>query len=278
MIRRMKYRRLAHLSDLHLSSSPERAEALVKRLMFDDVDHVVVTGDITHEGAHAEYALFCDVFTPLLRQGRVTFIPGNHDRTGDDVGHSWMNGKRVRAEQFDGLFLISVDSTGPHNRSYFASHGDICHEVLHQVDDAVSTAPAHCIVAVLLHHHLLPLPEESMPERLATRLGLPHACELELGMNMLGRLLGRCDLILHGHRHIPREFEFGTTNNRTLGMYNAGSSTELGAYRLFEHRDGQMRNGPEWQTATTKERRRSMSRNVIPAIQYALRQLRAPFF
>jgi 3',5'-cyclic-AMP phosphodiesterase len=274
----MIYRRLAHLSDLHLGSSSERADALVKRLVIDDVEHVVVTGDITHEGAHAEYALFRNVFAPLLRQGRVTFVPGNHDRTGEDVGHSWMNGQRVRTEQYDNLFLVCVDSTGPHNRSYFASHGDLCHTVLQQVDDAVSGAPANSIVAVLLHHHLVPLPEESMPEWLATRLGLPHACELELGASMLARLLGRCDLILHGHRHVPREFEFGTASNRKLGMYNAGSSTELGAYRVFEHRDGQIRSQPKWQIASTKEPKRSISRNVMPAIQHAVRQLRAPFF
>jgi len=273
----MLYRRLAHLSDLHLGSSTERAEALVKKLLRDDLEHVVVTGDITHEGAHAEYALFRDVFAPLLRQGRLSFIPGNHDRTGEDVGNTFMNGQRVRTEQHDGLFLICVDSTGPHNRSYFASHGDLCHSVLRQIDEAVSRAPLHSLVVVILHHHLVPLPEESMPEWLATRLGFPHANELELGMNLLGRLLGRCDLILHGHRHVPREFEFGTTVHRRLGMYNAGCSTELGAYRVFEHKDGQTRGLPTWHAADGLEPKHSISRNVLPALQHAVRHLRAPF-
>lgn len=270
----MNHRRLAHLSDLHLGTSPVRAEALVKRLLADDIEHVVVTGDLTHRGAHAEFALFCDVFDPLLRRGQLTVVPGNHDRTGDDAGQAWMNGQRVCTERHDGLFLVRVDSTGPHNRSYFASHGDLCPAVLEQVNDAVSEAPANSVVAVLLHHHLVPLPEESMPEWLFTRLGFPHACELALGADLLTRLKNRCDLVLHGHRHLPREFEFGLTDQRQLGMYNAGSSTEIGAYRVFEHRDGRISRRPVWRVAATREPMRPLSSNVIPAVQYAVRQLR----
>lgn len=268
----MKYRRLAHLSDLHLSSSPARAAALVNRLVTDDIEHVVVTGDLTHEGAHAEFALFQDVFAPLLHNGRVTFIPGNHDRTGEDVGRDWMHGERVRTEKHEGLFLVCVDSTGPHNRSYFASHGDLCSVVLEQIDNAVSLAPAHHLVAVLLHHHLVPLPEESVPEWIATRLGFPNACELALGSQLIARLSGRCDLVLHGHRHTPREFDFSATNHRKLKMYNAGSSTELGAYRVFEHRDGCIVKNPGWNVAAIREVTKGFSRNVMPALQYAMRE------
>jgi 3',5'-cyclic AMP phosphodiesterase CpdA len=269
----MNHRRLAHLSDLHIGTSTDRAEALVKRLIADDIEHVVVTGDLTHEGAHAEFALFLDVFAPLFRNGRLTFIPGNHDRTGEDSGSDWMNGQRVRTEHHDGIFLVCVDSTGPHNRSYFASHGDLCPTVLEQIDEAISRAPANKVVAVLLHHHLVPLPEESMPEWIATRLGFPNACELKLGVDLLARLRGRCDLVLHGHRHTPREFEFSTSSDRMLGMYNAGSSTELGAFRIFEHGDGRLTKKPSWRVATTKQSKKAFSSNVIPAFRDAMRQL-----
>lgn len=274
----MNHRRLAHLSDLHLGSSPARADALVSKLIADDVEHIVITGDITHRGMRAEFALFRDVFEPLLRRGRVTFVPGNHDRTGDDVGQHWMNGQRVRTEIHDGVFIVSVDSTGPHNRSYFASHGDLCPSVLEQVNDAVSLAPSDCIVVVALHHHLVPLPEESMPEWLFTRLGFPNACELSLGAHLLLQLQNRCDLVLHGHRHTPRDFEFGMPYQRKLGMFNAGSSTELGAYRVFEHRQGQMLQSPTWHVAAPREPMRVFSSNVVPALQYAARQLRITAF
>ena len=268
----MNHRRFAHLSDLHLGASAERTEVLVRKLLAEDIEHVIVTGDLTHQGAFAEFGLFLDVFEPLLRRGRLTFIPGNHDRTGEDVGADWMNGQRVRTELHDGLYLVCVDSTGPHNRSYFAAHGDLCRTVLEQIDNAVSAAPPNTVVTVLLHHHLVPLPEESVPEWLVTRLGFPNAGELELGADLLARLQQRCDLVLHGHRHKPREFTFGANSSRKLSMYNAGSSTELGAYRVFEHHCGQVVGEPSWRVATTSKPPRTFSSNVLPALRYAARQ------
>ena len=60
--------------------------------------------------------------------------------------------------------------------------------VLDEVDSALSAAPTGALTAVLLHHHVLPLPEESLPERFATRMGWPHASELALGAE-LGKLV-----------------------------------------------------------------------------------------
>ena len=45
---------------------------------------------------------------------------------------------------------------------------------------------------------------------------------------------GRCDLVLHGHRHIRRGARlFGPP--RPMHVFNAGSSTELGRVRVFAH-------------------------------------------
>lgn len=66
-------------------------------------------------------------------------------------------------------------------------------------------------------------------------------------------------------------------SRRRLGMYNAGSSTELGAYRVFEHCAGRILAEPQWQVAAAKAPKRLISRNVVPALQHAVRQLRAPF-
>jgi len=122
----MLIRTLAHLSDLHLDLTRESdatATALVETLLAERVDHVVVTGDLTHQGSRSEYRRFRELFAPLLDAGRLTFIPGNHDRTGEDAGGQWMNGQKVRVERHERLYLVCVDSTGPHNRNYFACHG-----------------------------------------------------------------------------------------------------------------------------------------------------------
>jgi 3',5'-cyclic AMP phosphodiesterase CpdA len=268
--------KLAHLSDLHLDLSPESdaaARALVQTLVAEDADHVVVTGDLTHKGSRVEYQRFREVFGPLLDSGKLTFIPGNHDRPGDDAGSQWMDGHKVRVVERPGLYLVCVDSTGPHNRNYFASHGLLAPETLNAVDEALAAAPKDALAVVLLHHHVLPLPEESFVERLTSRLGWPHAAELPLGAELVGRVLGRCDLVLHGHRHIPAERVLEEDGPRPLRILNAGSSTDLGRFRVFRHSDGRLLGEPEWCRSSVPERVRGASHNVRPALQYLMAQL-----
>ena len=81
-------RKLAHVSDLHIGRSVEsdaRAVRLCQALIEARVDHVVVTGDVTHKGRRRELARFEETFAPLREAGRLTVIPGNHDRLGDDA-------------------------------------------------------------------------------------------------------------------------------------------------------------------------------------------------
>jgi 3',5'-cyclic AMP phosphodiesterase CpdA len=272
----MPIRKLAHLSDLHLDLSPESdasARALVQTLLAEDADHVVVTGDLTHKGSHREYTRFRELFGPLLDTGKLTFIPGNHDRPGDDAGSQWMEGQKVRTVERPGLYLVCVDSTGPHNRNYFASHGALSLETLDAVDAALTAAPKGALAAVLIHHHVLPLPEESFVERLTSRLGLPHAAELPLGAQLVGRVLGRCDLVLHGHRHLPAGRVLEEDGARPLRILNAGSSTDLGRFRVFQHLDGRLLGEPAWCRSSVPERHRGASHNVRPALQYLMAQL-----
>lgn len=277
----MLIRTLAHLSDLHLDLSPESAStatALVDSLLAERVDHVVVTGDLTHQGSHAEYQRFRDIFAPLLDAQRLTFIPGNHDRTGEDAGGKWMNGQKVRVERHEGLYLVCVDSTGEHNRNYFACHGELTEAVLDSVDAALARAPEETLTAVLLHHHVLPLPEESLPERFATRMGWPHASELALGAELVRRVQGRCDLILHGHRHMPHERDLGAPEGRGLRVYNSGSSVEMGRFRVFQHASGRLVGGPSWQSTARPPARKRSASNVMPALQYLASQLAVALF
>lgn len=229
-------RTLAHLSDLHLGERPEyasAARALVRSVLAQNVDHVVVTGDVTHSGRLEEYELWLELFDPLLRAGRVTVVPGNHDVAGDGVAELLSDELRVSVDAREGLFMVCVDSTAPHNRAVFRSHGELCQRMLARVEDALALAPSGATAAVLLHHHVLPLPVEGVGEWFAERMGWPHAAELPLGRELLRRALGAADLVLHGHRHVPRELVVDAS--RALRVANAGSSTQLGAYRVFEH-------------------------------------------
>jgi 3',5'-cyclic AMP phosphodiesterase CpdA len=240
---------LAHLSDLHLGRSPahdvEVARA-VDAILDGGVDHGVVSGDVTERGRAPEYARFESLFAPLAAAGRLSVVPGNHDRLGDDLGARLRKGARVQAQARRGVYVVRVDSTGEHNRFLLAGHGNLCDVILADVERAVAAAPPQHLVVVTLHHHPLPLPEETFPELLASRIGLPYASELRLGATLLTRLRGRCDLVLHGHRHVPLARTLFTGDARPLGLYNAGSTSSLGRFRVFAHAGGKLCGAPGW--------------------------------
>ncbi|MGA9522577.1 MAG: metallophosphoesterase [Myxococcaceae bacterium] len=245
----MRPRTLAHLSDLHLGLSPtfERRSAEICRTLLQlGVDHVVVTGDVTHKGRHSELRTFEAIFDPLLSSGRMTVVPGNHDRVDEDAGSVLMAGERVRVTRSPGLWLIQIDSTAERNRSFFAPHGELSEEVLAQVEEALSMAPEDALCVILLHHHPLPMPEETWGERFAATMGWPHSRELELGHELVRLAEGRCDLILHGHRHIPHELVEGAGYARALRVFNGGATTELMRFRLFTHARGKLVGSPTW--------------------------------
>jgi Icc protein len=247
---------LAHLSDLHFGASQtalERAREIVRALLMAEVDHVVLTGDVTDGGRNAQLALFHQTFAPLLEQGRLTVVPGNHDRLGDDAGASFMNGRRVDTVHLPGAYLVRVDSTGPHNcSSILAGHGDICERVLDEISAALERAPADALVAILLHHHPVCLPEESFLEKLATTFNLPFAAELTLGDELLRRALGRCDLVLHGHRHVPSARILAPGEPRPLRVYNAGCTTARQGMNVFTHFAGVLQGEPRWLQVGTR--------------------------
>src|SRR6185503_21221533 len=103
---------LAHLSDLHVGRSDEddaQAERLARALAEIGIDHVLLTGDVTHRGRWREWATFERLFEPLLGSGRLTAVPGNHDRLGDDLGDAIMAGERVQCVTRDGLHIVRVN-------------------------------------------------------------------------------------------------------------------------------------------------------------------------
>ncbi|HET9597985.1 MAG TPA: metallophosphoesterase [Anaeromyxobacteraceae bacterium] len=232
-------RTLAHVSDLHVGRDAMTDEAtgrLVAALVAAGVDEVLVTGDVTHRGRGAELAAFERLFAPLA--ARLVVVPGNHDRMGDDVGARIMRGARVQVERRPGLHVVRLDSTAPHNRSALDSHGVLARDDVARLEEAIDAASPGSLVVVMLHHHLHRLPGDHLGERLVTWLGRPWAAEVRGGRDVLERLRGRCDLVLHGHRHAASELVLLPRRGRALHVLNAGCSPELGAVRVVRHAGG----------------------------------------
>ena len=187
----------------------------------------------------------------------MTVIPGNHDRLGDDVADSIQAGPSVSISEPPGLHLVRFDSTGPHNRAWLAGHGTMLDEDVQALEAAAKRARPGAVVAILLHHHLLPLPADHTAERVCSWLGWPYANELDRGPDLLAALHGSCDLVLHGHRHTPQSITLFQNEARPLSIFNAGSSTELGRVRVFFHDAGQLREGFGW-LPTNEDRHKMM--------------------
>jgi Icc protein len=231
-------RSIAHLSDLHLGRdrrTDAAARALCASLVAARVDAVLVTGDVTHRGRRSELRAFEDAFEPLLSRGRVVVVPGNHDRAGDDAGGALMVGARVGVTSLPGLHVVRVDSTAPHNRSLLSAHGRLSRADLDDVDAALRDAHAGALTVVMLHHHVLPLPAEDLAEALSAWLGWPHSAELPEGRELLARARHRCDLVLHGHRHVPSVLAPWPGDARALAVVNAGCSPDLARARVYHH-------------------------------------------
>ena len=225
--------RLAHVSDLHIGAGADGAvEQLVEALVRCGAHRIALTGDVTHRGRRSELDRFRTLFRPV--EDRLACVPGNHDRLGDDLEQQLMSGCRVQAVDDPGVRLVLFNSTGRHNRRWFDSHGLLTWEDVDAIERELRGAPPGATTVLLLHHHLLPLPDEDFLERLATRLGWPNAAELRLGPELVTRLRGVCDLVLHGHRHIPAERVRFRSHPRPLRIVNGGSSTLLRGFKLFE--------------------------------------------
>ena len=188
-----------------------------------------------------------DIFAPLQRAQRLTVVPGNHDRTSDDAGHSLMAGRRVDVVESAGLFLVRIDSTAAHNRSTLSSHGEVTAAMVEEVEAALLRAPAHSLRVLLLHHHPLALPRGDVAR------ALERAAASSL---LLGAPAGR-----GAPAPRPRPWRLGATRPPPRSRAKSTSvppesvpwpSTTLGARRScvgcasFSHADGELQGAARW--------------------------------
>ncbi len=238
-----------HVSDLNLGKSAQHkrgAIALRDTLLNAHVDHLVVSGDLTYRGRASELESFRRIFAPLESTTRITLVPGNHDRLGDDVAGVIQPGPRVSVAASEGMHVVRFDSTGPYNRPGNTERGILSDNDVAAIGEAIATAPSETLVVLLMHHHILPLLAEHAPERLLSWLGQSYEEDLERGRRLLGILRDRCDLVLHGTGHTAQVATPFPGDARPLSVFNAGHSTDIGRVRVFWHERGRVLGQPAW--------------------------------
>lgn len=239
---------IAHISDLHIGSSPEHSfvtKRMCNVILASDIGTVIVTGDITNRGSVSEFEEFLAITSELRSRRHVVLLPGNHDRSHANISGQMMGDDKVNVVMGDGIAILRIDTTIWYNRITFASHGNISPAMFREIDRLLLSLPLATPVIIALHHHPLPLPAELLIEYISSWFSLPFAENLSYGSRLLETVKGRCDLVLHGHRHVPSEIVF-PYSQRPLAIYNAGSSTGLGAFRRFDITDDGRVQEPTW--------------------------------
>ncbi|MBI3994137.1 MAG: metallophosphoesterase [Candidatus Lambdaproteobacteria bacterium] len=244
---------LIHISDLHIHRLPHfpggwrgkrtlgalnlllnrrrrypraRAAGLVRWLDAQEWDHLLISGDLTQLGTRVELAEARALLAPLLARGsgRVTVLPGNHDRYVPDAagdgfretfGEFFGPGEIVTKPLAGPWWLCGWDSAGP--RAWRSAEGHVRDETLRATEAWLATLPRDAQV-LLANHYPLYFPPDYTPKR-----------RHELDNLAVVRTWVRANpprAYLHGHDH--RNWNFSPADlGAKVPMVNSASSTQV---------------------------------------------------
>ncbi len=221
--------RLAHLSDLHIADrgryprnghaprdcdrhSIRLAQRILDELESAQVDHLVVTGDLTLTAEATEFEKAAKLLRRWADAGRLTIVPGNHDVwTAESVKSARFlrmvgpDGKGMRKAEAVYPFaalpspevaIVALDSS-QHGEDPFETPGVIGSSQLQAARELVREhAKEGRAVLLALHHHLMLPRERVASDARVARMPLLDADKV-VRMVADVRVAG----VLHGHRH-----------------------------------------------------------------------------
>ncbi|HET7826060.1 MAG TPA: metallophosphoesterase [Anaeromyxobacter sp.] len=221
--------RLGHISDLHVADrsryprngftardcerhSAKLAKGLLDALREVNVDHVVVTGDLTFSGEPREFERAADLLRPFADARKLTVVPGNHDvwteesvETGRFLRAVGPDGKGMRraAPSYpvvvplgDEAVLVALD-TARFGEDPWTTPGRLGSEQLRAARELVRDhAKQGRAVLLAFHHHVVLPPERVDSDARVARMPLADA-------DQVVRLVAELPVaaVLHGHRH-----------------------------------------------------------------------------
>lgn len=195
--------RIAHVSDLHLTSSNfvrEWGENVIDILSSVVPDIVVITGDFTMEGFIHEWDIAKE-YVDRIETKNLLLIPGNHDARNE--------GYKIFEEIFETRFpsyedgrvvILGLDSTVPD-----LDDGHIGRENYDVIEEKFSNKDKLKILA--LHHHLIAIPGTGRERNIAVDAGNVLNLITELDV----------DFVLSGHKHLPWVWKLEDTYFITAG-------------------------------------------------------------
>ena len=196
---------IAHLSDLHFGMPEyikELGDNVLKKIKEIKPELIVITGDITNCGYLEDYEKAKE-FIDSLEGERKLIVPGNHDaRNAGYLLFEEFFKTRYPVLKMGNLKIIGVDSSQPD-----LDDGHIGRSIYDFVRKELEGFP---LKVVILHHHLVPVPETGRERNIPMDAGDFLKLISELKVN----------LVLCGHKHVPWFWKL----NGIL-MVNAGTAT-----------------------------------------------------
>jgi 3',5'-cyclic AMP phosphodiesterase CpdA len=189
------------------------AKGLLEALEEVELDHLVVTGDLTLSGEPTEFERVKKLLEPWAESGRLTVLPGNHDVWSYDAAEKYRflralgpdgMGMRAAVQSFpcavplgDEAVLIALDSAR-WGEDPWQTPGKLGSQQLRAARELVREhARKEKAVLLAVHHHLVIPPERVPSDARVAKMPLADA-------DQLVRLVAELPIaaILHGHRHV----------------------------------------------------------------------------
>ncbi|RLF90799.1 hypothetical protein DRN46_02765 [Thermococci archaeon] len=191
-------RRIVHISDTHITPLgrflSDVYDAMVEKINEERADLIIHSGDVTDYGFLQEYKLARDRLAEFELEPLV--IPGNHDYR--NLGHTLYPefiGETHTVMEVEDLGIIAIDTSVPDLNEGRLGRTGQTHLMsgLREFQELIKV--------VVLHHHLVPVPEAGRERNLIDDAGdvLKIICE------------NGADLVLCGHRHVPNAIKVENT-------------------------------------------------------------------
>lgn len=270
--------RIAHLSDIHVLSLEgerpwsflsqrmlgganllfnrggaypvEAAEALVEDVNAQQVDHVIVSGDLTNLSLEAEFRRVAEILGRLRgAPADVTVVPGNHDcytlgaflsRPFERALASFLEGDVIGSENFPVLKLRGEVAVIGLSSATFAppllATGCVGQRQLQALEQLLERPEVRRRFRIIVVHHPPRSPYATWHKRLVDGEEL---------MAVIGR--AGADLLLHGHLHRELRDELPTPEGQALvigvnsGTWVTAEPPRRASYNVYEIEGGVLR-------------------------------------
>lgn len=202
---------IAQISDLHVGSINFVEDLLVNAI--DDLNDIhpdvtIITGDITDNGYYLEFqkaATYLDeIKSPIL------VVPGNHDarHVGDECFEELIKNRYgILKDKKHGLKVIGLDSSEPD-----LDYGRVGRSQQNWMAQELRNADEENLYKIIaLHHHIIPVPKTGRERNVLS----------DAGDILQTLMIGKADLVLSGHKHMPHVWMMENSTFITAGTVSS---------------------------------------------------------